>query len=297
MPGKFVLTGSQQLGLLSQITQTLAGRVGLVQLLPFAWSELDIGTSKCSVEVAMWRGQYPPVIDRGVPPGRWYADYMATYIERDVRRLINVRDLNFFRRFVRMCAARTGQLVNLSSLAADCGITHNTAKAWLSVLEASYIVRLITPYHRSFGKRLVKAPKLYFLDTGLAASLAGIRAAGELDIHPMRGALFETWVFAELLKYGCNRGTPPELHFWRDSGGNEVDFLSERQRLLHTIEAKSGRTIAGDYLAALERFRRLSGSNAGSRTLVYAGDSRQERDAATILGWREIDSASKRLLG
>jgi hypothetical protein len=294
-PGRFVLTGSQQFGLFSRITQTLAGRVGLVHLLPFSLGELGRAAAPRSVEDLLWRGLYPPVIDRGVPPATWYADYMATYVERDVRQLVNVRDLNAFRRFVRMCSARTGQLLNLSSLAADCGVTHNTAKAWISVLEASYIVCLLTPYHRNFGKRLVKAPKLYFLDAGLAASLAGIRESGELAIHPMRGALFETWVVAELLKYGCNRGQPPELHFWRDSSGNEVDVVAERKSRLHSLEVKSGRTIAGDYLVGLERFGRIAG--AASATLVYAGDEMQKRSTATILGWRGIETAAKRVLG
>ncbi len=294
-PGRFVLTGSQQFGLFSRITQTLAGRVGLLHLLPFSLNELGRAAAPRSVEELLWRGLYPPVIDRGVPPGIWYADYMATYVERDVRQLVNVRDSNAFRRFVRMCAARTGQLLNLSSLAADCGVTHNTAKGWISVLEASYIVRLLTPYHRNFGKRLVKAPKLYFLDTGLAASLAGIREPGELAIHPMRGALFETWAFVELLKYGCNRAQPPELHFWRDSSGNEVDFLVERKGRLHPLEIKSGRTVAGDYLAGLERFARIADAAIG--TLIYAGEAGHKRSAATILGWREIDAAAKRLLG
>jgi hypothetical protein len=294
-PGMFVLTGSQQFGLFSRIAQTLAGRVGLVHLLPFSLSELGRAAAPRSVEELLWRGLYPPVIDRGVPPGTWYADYMATYVERDVRQLVNVRDLNAFRRFVRMCAARTGQLLNLSSLAADCGVTHNTAKAWISVLEASYIVRLLAPYHRNFGKRLVKAPKLYFVDTGLAAWLAGIREPGELVIHPMRGALFETWVFAELLKYGCNRAQPAELHFWRDSSGNEVDFLVERKGRLHPLEVKSGRTIAGDYLDGLERFARIAGAESG--TLVYAGDAAQNRTTAAVLGWRGIDAAAKRVLG
>src|SRR5712691_711091 len=294
-PGRFVLTGSQQFGLFSRITQTLAGRVGLLHLLPFSLNELGRAATPRSVEELLWRGLYPPVIDRGVPPGIWYADYMATYVERDVRQLVNVRDSNAFRRFVRMCAARTGQLLNLSSLAADCGVTHNTAKGWISVLEASYIVRLLTPYHRNFGKRLVKAPKLYFLDTGLAASLAGIREPGELAIHPMRGALFETWAFVELLKYGCNLGRPPELHFWRDSSGNEVDFLVERKGRLHPLEIKSGRTVASDYLAGLERFARIADAAIG--TLIYAGEAGHKRSAATILGWREIDAAAKRLLG
>ena len=294
-PGRFVLTGSQQFGLFSRITQSLAGRVGLLHLLPFSLGELDRKTQPGSLEELLWRGLYPPVVAGRVPPRTWYADYIATYVERDARQLINVRDLGAFQRFVRLCAARTAQLVNLSSLATDCGVTHNTAKAWLSVLEASYLVRLVAPFHRNFGKRLIKAPKLYFLDTGLAAALAGVREPRDLALHAMRGPLFETWVIGELLKYGCNRGDAPLLHFWRDASGNEVDVVVERAGQLLALETKSGRTIAGDWLAGLERFGRLSGAPGG--TLVYGGEASQRRSGATILGWRDIGGALRRLLG
>lgn len=294
-PGRFVLTGSQQFGLLSGITQSLAGRVGLLHLLPLSLAELDRATRPGSIEQLLWRGLYPSVAAGGVPPGTWYADYMATYVERDVRQLVNVRDLGAFRRFVRMCAARTAQLVNLSSLAADCGVTHNTAKAWLSVLEASYVVRLVAPFHRNFGKRLIKAPKLFFLDTGLAASLVGIREARDLATHAMRGALFETWVVGEMLKHGCNRGEAPELHFWRDAAGHEVDLLVERAGGLRALEVKSGRTIAADWLDGLEHFARVSGAAGGM--LIYGGDQTQQRSRATIYRWRDVAVAAQRLLG
>lgn len=294
-PGRFVLTGSQQFGVLARISQSLAGRVGLLHLLPFSLGELDRATRPRSLEELLWRGLYPPVVAGGVPPRTWYADYFATYVERDLRQLVNVRDLGAFHRFVRMCAARTAQIVNLSALAADCGVTHNTAKAWLSVLEASYVVRLVAPFHRNFGKRLTKAPKLYFLDTGLAAALVGVREPGDLALHAMRGALFETWVLGELLKYGCNRGEVPELHFWRDASGNEVDVVVERAGRLFALEIKAGRTIAGDWLDGLERFARISDATGG--TLIYGGEASQRRTGATILGWRDIARAAQRLLG
>jgi hypothetical protein len=291
-PGRFILTGSQQFGLLSRITQSLAGRVGMLHLLPFALGELGARNAPRSVEELLWQGLYPPVIDRRIPPTNWYSDYLATYIERDVRQLVNVRDLNAFRRFVRMCAARTAQLLNLSSLAADCGVTHNTARAWISVLEASYIVHLLPPYHRNFGKRLIKSPKLYFIDTGLAAALAGIREAGELTIHPMRGALYESWVIAELLKRRFNHAQPADVYFWRDSAGHEVDALAEHGGRFHALEVKSGKTIAGDYLAGLAHFSRIAGNVTAM--LVYAGDEGQRRSHATIFGWREIEAAARR---
>ena len=292
--GKFVLTGSQHFGLFTGIAQSLAGRVGLVQLLPFSLSELGRSLAPRGPEDLLWRGLYPPVIDRGAAPASWYANYLATYIERDVRQLINVRDLGAFRRFVRMCAARSGQLLNLSSLAADCGVTHNTAKAWISVLEASYIVHLLPPYHRNFGKRLVKTPKLYFIDTGLAAALVGVSAPRELAIHPMRGALFETWVVAELLKYRFNRGAPAELYFWRDSNGVEVDAVADRAGRLHGLEIKAGRTVAQDWFGALGR---LAGLASASGAVIYAGTAGQPRRDFPVFPWREVNTAAKRLLG
>jgi hypothetical protein len=293
-PGRFVLTGSQQFGLLTGITQSLAGRVGLLELLPFSLDELGAVHAPRSPEEVLWRGLYPPVIDRGVPPPGWYRNYVATYIERDLRLLVNIRDLGPFRRFVRMCAARTAQTLNLSALAADCGITHNTARAWLSVLEASYVVHLVVPYHRNFGKRLVKAPKLYFIDPGLAASLLGVERAHELATHAMRGPLFETWAVAELLKHQLNRGKPAGLHFWRDSHGVEIDIVVERAGRLRALEIKAGRTVAGDWFNA---FSRVPADAAVVPALLYAGEQGQARQHCPVYGWREIGSAARRLFG
>ncbi len=201
IPGKYILTGSQQFGLLSGITQSLAGRVGMVQLLPFAMDELDsAGMLTDNADHLMWYGMYPPLYDRDLVPTDWFPAYINTYIERDVRQIINIRGLSTFQRFIKMCAARCGQLLNLSSLATDCGITHNTAAAWISVLEASYIIFLLRPHFRNFNKRLVKTPKIYFLDTGLAAWLLGIREQGQIAFHAQRGALFENMVVTEFLK-------------------------------------------------------------------------------------------------
>jgi len=206
---------------------------------------------------------------------------------------VNVRDLAPFRSFVRMCAARTAQLLNLSSLAADCGITHNTAKAWLSVLEASYLVHLLPPWHRNLGKRLVKTPKLYFIDTGLAAALAQVRSARELAIHPMRGPLFETWVVAELLKARLNAGLAPDLYFWRDSNGTEIDVVVERAGRLRALEVKSGRTVAADWFGPLERLARTT-PTVGA--LIYGGDAGQPRRENPVYGWRDVSAAARHLL-
>jgi predicted AAA+ superfamily ATPase len=294
-PGRFILTGSQQFDLRSRISQSLAGRVGLIQLLPFSLPELQgAGMAPDSVESAIFKGGYPPLFDRPVLPADWIASYVATYLERDVRQLVQVRDLRTFQTFVRMCASRAGQLLNLSSLASDCGITHNTAKAWISVLEASYIVFLLSPHHRNFGKRLTKSPKLYFLDTGLLCWLLGIRKSEEIVTHALRGALFENWVILELIKGCFNRGQPSNLFFWRDSAGNEIDVLVEQGGQLLPIEIKAGKTIAGDYFSGLAKWSALANGISIDPTLVYAGDQGQERSQARVIPWHDVDRLADR---
>lgn len=284
--GRYILTGSQQFGLTESITQSLAGRVGFLHLLPFTLAETQGLRADKLLEEVLWQGFYPPLLDRGIPPHVWYSDYLTTYVERDVRLALNIRDLAAFHRFVLMCAARTGQLLNLSALAADCGITHNTAKAWLSVLEASYLVALLPPYHRNLGKRLTKTPKLYFLDTGLAAWLAGVREARELVLGNLRGPLFETLVVAEFMKFKRNHLRPEELYFWRDSAGNEIDLLVEAGDRLLAVECKAGQTVAGDWFGALEKFGRLAGQAEG--LVVMGGDRGQPRSEFPVVSWREI---------
>ena len=287
--GLYILTGSQQFGLLSGITQSLAGRVGMVQLLPFSAGELqEAGKLPETLDLLLYKGSYPPLYDRRLSPAQWYAGYVSTYLERDVRQLINIRDLAVFQRFIRLCAGRTGQLLNLSSLANDCGITHNTAKAWISILEASYILFLLSPHHRNFNKRLVKTPKLYFYDTGLAAWLLGVQSADQLAIHPQRGALFETWVVGELLKGRYNKSLSSNLYFWRDNTGNEVDILADQGLTLVPIEIKSGQTISADYFTGLQKWRSWAGTEAGKPYLIYGGDESQERREAQVVSWRDV---------
>ena len=296
--GLFVLTGSQQFELISKITQSLAGRVALVRLLPFALPELQAANRAPErLEDLLFSGLYPPIYDRGLDPLIWYGNYVSGYLERDVRQLINVRDLSAFQRFLRMCAARTGQLLNLTSLATDCGITHNTARAWLSVLEASYVVHLLQPHHRNFAKRLIKSPKLYFLDPGLAAWLIGIQDPRQLAIHPQRGELFETWVVAELLKARFNAALASNLYFWRDRAGLEVDVLMDQGPKLVPVEVKSGQTLVGDFFAGLERWQSLAGQASGRPWLVYGGTQRQSRKLAEVVPWTAIDELAAELLG
>jgi len=288
-PGEFILTGSQQFGLLSGITQSLAGRAALLTLLPMTYDELQrSGNVGENLDRILFDGAYPPIFDRGLEPHPWYGNYVRTYLERDVRQLINVQDLGTFQRFLKLCAGRTGQLLNLSSLANDCGITHNTAKAWISVLEASYIVHLLPPHHQNFNKRLVKTPKLYFLDTGLACWLLGIQDSDQLTTHVQRGALFETWVISELLKARYNPGEASNLYFWRDRSGHEIDLLVDHGNKLSPVEIKSGQTINQDYFKGLDFWRKLAGETAGQAWLIYGGDSRQRRSDVTVLPWHEI---------
>ncbi|MEM7587220.1 MAG: ATP-binding protein, partial [Acidobacteriota bacterium] len=294
--GRFILTGSQQFDLMSKITQSLAGRVALVPLLPFTLGELA-ATERApeSLEALLFRGLYPPIHDRPLDPSIWFGNYVRTYLERDVRQMVNVRDLSAFQRFLRLCAGRTGQLLNLSSLGNDCGINHNTAKSWLSVLEASYIIHLLQPHFQNFNKRLTKTPKLYFYDTGLAAWLLGIQNAGQLETHPLRGELFETWVISELIKARFNRALTSNLTFWRSRGGLEVDALIDRGNVLVPVEIKSGQTFATGWLRGLEQWSALAGDLAGHPWLVYGGEGGQSRSKAENVPWREVGSLAMAL--
>ena len=290
--GRFVLTGSQQFGLMDGIGQSLAGRVGLLTLLPLSQPELAAAGAGASptLEQHLWRGGYPALhADHRQPePAHWFAAYVATYIERDVRQLLNVSNLLTFQRFLGMCAARSGQLLNLNSLAADCGISQPTARQWMTVLQASHLVALLPPYHRNFGKRLVKAPKLYFLDSGLLCYLLRIRSAEDLQVHAARGAVFETWAVAETLKHRHNLGLAPDLYFWRDNHGLEVDLVFEHAGRLHGVECKSGTTYVDEWLDAARRFRHVAGGDAAAPVLLYGGDTSFERADHRVLGWRDL---------
>ncbi len=290
--GEFVLTGSQQFGLLDRITQSLAGRVGLIQLLPLSNPELHhAGLQGKTMHEAVWAGGYPALFDRRRRignPGQWLGAYTTTYIERDVRQVLGVVNLSLFRRFVLMCAARSGQLLNLSALASDCGISHTTARSWLTVLEASYVVHLLQPFHQNFGKRLVKMPKLYFLDTGLLCHLLRIDSALTLATHAMRGAVFETWVVSETLKHRWNRGLGADVYFWRDNHGTEVDLLFEHDGRLHPVEIKSGTTFSSDWLRSFDLWKKYAGAAAADPVVVYAGNTSFSASGVHVMGWQQL---------
>ncbi len=293
-PGRFVLTGSANFSLLQSIGQSLAGRTALLELLPLALEEVRrFEDPPRDLLELMWKGSAPAIYDRGLDPADWYASYVATYVERDVRSVLNVGDLATFQAFLRLSAGRVGNLVNLSSLGADAGVVHATVRAWLSVLEAGYVAWRLPPLHANFGKRLVKTPKLHFFDSGLVCWLLGIRSATQLREHPLRGAIFETWVASELKKWFVHRGHAPLLSFYRDRKGAEVDLVVEDGRSLIAIETKSGRTVATDFFTGLDVLERLAANEKPPRPLrkvvVYGGDETQRRSDSTALSWSDVD--------
>ena len=293
-PGRFILTGSQHFGLLEAISQSLAGRTAIAHLLPLGLDEVRrFPRAPRGLFESMIAGGFPAIHDRRLGPGEWLGDYVATYVERDVRRLLNVGDLMAFRTFVRLCAGRSAQLVNLSALAADAGVTHNTARAWLGVLETSFLVFRLAPHHANLRKRLVKTPKLHLVDAGLLCHLLGVRTSDDLATHPLRGAIFETGVAGEIWKARLHRGVRDGLSFYRDRTGLEVDLLVEAGRTLLAVEAKSGRTVAGDFFRSLDAFAGLASAapraRAVKRIVVHGGDTGQRRTTARVLSWSEID--------
>jgi len=306
-PGRFLLSGSQNFLLARSISQSLAGRSAILHLLPFSRSELDgreplpleqLGrvlpatepsTSASSLMETLFRGFYPRIHDRGLDPTRWLGDYYRTYVERDVREIVQVGDPETFSRFVRLCAGRNGELLNYSSLANDCGVAHTTAKRWISILEASFLVLLLRPHHRNFSKRLIKSPKLYFLDPGLLCYLLRIRSPEDLRIHASRGAIFESYVVSELHKGFVHRGREPDLHFWRDSAGHEIDLLVETgPESLVPIEVKSRETVTRDFFKGLDFWRDLVGDPKAPAALVYGGDRSLLRRGVTVYGWWDL---------
>lgn len=287
--GLFILTGSFHFGLMEGISQSLAGRTGLLTLLPFSFYELDQSdVSPDSLERLLYTGGYPRIYDKQLHPSEWYANYVTTYLERDVRVIKKITDLDQFQRFLKMCAGRCGQILNLTSLGNDCGITHNTAKAWISVLQAGYIVFLLQPHHKNFNKRLIKSPKLYFYDTGLLCYLLGINSDDDLLTHPFRGSIFESWAISELLKGRFNRGLRENLYFWRDNTGNEVDCIIEQGDRLLALEIKSGQTITSDFFKGLKYWSKISSFKEADTHLVYAGDMNQKRKDSIVKGWKSF---------
>ena len=279
---------------MESITQSLAGRIGVLELLPFSLGELQrAGCAPDCVDALLFRGLYPAIHDQRPRVTRWYNSYIMTYLERDVRQVVNVRDLAQFQRFLALCAANAGQLLNTVRLGADCGVHHNTVRSWLSILETSYLAFRLQPHFRNFRKRLVKTPKLYFHDTGLLARLLGIESERQVATHPLRGALFENWCISELMKARLNKGLSANLFFWRSHVGLEIDAVVDHGSTLLPVEVKSGATIASDWLQHVQKWRAVAGSAAERAWLVYGGAEPQDREQARVIPWNQIEDLSE----
>ena len=291
-PGKYIITGSQQFNLMSKITESLAGRTAFLTLLPFSFAELA-GTGAQEPFDLMLKGFYPPIYDRDISAEDFYSAYIASYVERDLRQIINVKDLGIFRNFLKFCAARTGAVLNLNSLSSDCGLSHNTVRAWISALEISGIIFLLQPYYKNFGKRLIKSPRLYFIDSGLVCRLLGINTREQLFTNPMRGSLFEGFIISELLKNRLNKGKTPGLWYWRENSGTEIDCIFEENGKLHAMEIKSGKTFNDDMIKGLNGWRKLNTEKKddltmGDLILINAGTIKSTVNGIKILPWDEV---------
>lgn len=297
IPGQYILTGSQQFEVMNTISQSLAGRTALLKLLPFSMTELSRISKPASIDKTILDGFYPRIHAQKLTPTQAMGDYFETYVERDLRQLITVKDLSQFERFVRVCAGRIGQLINLQSIGNDVGISHACARSWLTILEASYIVYLLHPWHTNVSKRLIKSPKLYFFDVGLASYLLGLENEKQVSRDPLRGNLFENLAIMEALKYRYNQGKRGNLFFFRDSNGNEVDLISVHGRGLAAIEIKAGSTINSDYFKGLRQFKKFIGNTHEVVSgLIYGGDELQRRSDALVQGILECDVLFEELL-
>lgn len=298
--GLYVLTGSQNFLLMESISQSLAGRVAIFKLLPLSMAELfsaKIKFNKTEADNLLFKGFYPKLFDQKVDIAGYYSNYTQTYVERDVRLIKNIANLSDFKRFLNLCAARTGQLLNVSSLAEDCGINHRTAQSWLSILEASFIIYLLRPHYKNYNKRVIKMPKIYFYDTGLLCSLLGIADKKQLKGHYLKGNIFESFVVSEFIKYRYNQGGEPNVYFWRNKAGNEIDLLIEMADKLIPIEIKSGQTITSEYFKGLAYYNNLSHGSYKDSYVVYGGSEKQQRSKGNIFGWEYLHNSIGKILG
>lgn len=286
--GLFILTGSNNFLLQQSISQTLAGRVGYINLLPFSIDELKKGKYLVpDDDELILKGFYPPVYDQNIPTQDWCPNYIRTYIERDVRQIKNISDLIVFERFMRLLAGRNAQELNNSALAVETGVDVKTIQSWIGILESSFIIFLLKPHHKNFNKTIVKRPKLYFYDTAIVCSLLGIQNTTQLATHPLRGAIFESMVVAELVKKRTNLALPINLYYWRDKTGHEIDIIIDNAGKLIPVEIKSGKTISAEFFRNIDYWTSLSG--AKKSYLLYSGEIKQKRsDGKEVFNWREI---------
>ncbi|MCF8363178.1 MAG: ATP-binding protein [Prolixibacteraceae bacterium] len=284
----FVLSGSQNFLMLENITQTLAGRATVLKLLPFSLKEIESVSGYPDYENYIYTGFYPRIYDKKINPVDFYPSYISTYIERDVRQIKNIENLNSFIQFIHLCAGRTGQLLNINSLATDAGISPNTAKSWLSVLEASYILYFLQPYYKNFNKRITKAPKLYFYDTGLVCSLLNIETAGQLRTHYHKGALFENFIINEFVKYRLNLGLQPNYYYWQNKEKKEIDLLIERASESIPIKIKSGKTMQKSFMKNLQYWKKLTGDANKTMHVIYGGDKDFITPQNKFISWKSL---------
>lgn len=289
--GQYIITGSQNFTLNEKISQTLAGRIYLAHLPTFTLSEL----SGANMETGHWqeyahKGTSPRVWDKDLAPTEWYPSYVQTYLERDVRDMKNISDLRDFQTFLRLCAGRAGQSLVLSSLSNELGVSHNTVKSWISVLEASYLIFLLKPYYKNMKKRLVKSPKLFFLDTGMMTHLLNITDANQIETHPLKGSIFENLVISEIIKTQINSGKTDLGYYIRDKSGNEVDYVTERSGSLSFTEIKASKTFHVDYLKGINYWNKIFGSTTNDRHLIYSGDEERVMNGTQILRWNNAKS-------
>ena len=287
--GQYILSGSQNFHLMRNVTQSLAGRVAILKLFPFDIQELNsAGLLKEDYLDNLVSGFYPAIYDRNIPSRTFYSNYIQTYIQRDVSELMAIKDIRLFQNFLGLCATRAGQLLNLSALANECGISQPTAKSWISALENSYILFLLQPYHENFSKRIVKTPKLYFYDTGLLCHLLKLKNPDQIHLHPFKGSLFENMMIAEFVKRMYHKDSVKDIWFWRDSAGHEVDLVWQEGQLLNLVEIKATQTIMSDLFAGLEYFEKHAKSIRLTKTLVYTGNESQKRTNVDVVSWREF---------
>lgn len=287
IPGEFILTGSQNFLMSEKISQSLAGRVFVTHLLPFSIEELKKSDQwSDNVNQFIFQGFYPRIYDKDIPAGLFYPSYVQTYTERDIRQIINVSSLRSFQRFMRLVAGRTGQLLNYSNIANELGHELKTIKSWFNILEASFVIFLLQPHHKNYSKRIVKTPRLYFYDTGLACSLLGIKNEADINLHWAKGALFENMIIADIMKNYLNKAQVPALFFWRDSTGNELDCLIEEALRIKCLEIKSSTTLNPDFFKGLNYYKDISNSDEKNLYLIYGGDKNVKRKEATVLSWK-----------
>ncbi|HRW96415.1 MAG TPA: ATP-binding protein [Bacteroidales bacterium] len=287
LPGMFVLSGSQNFLVMEKITQSLAGRSAVLSLLPFSFDELPADYQKSDTNTLMLKGFYPCLYQHVTDTALFYRSYLNTYVERDVRQLANIGNLNDFIRFIKLCAGRSGNLLNISSLATEAGISYNTCKSWLSYLTTGFIIQLIQPHHLNFNKKIVKTPKIYFTDTGLLCHLLGIDRSETLGLHSMRGTLFENLVFTELIKDRCNKGKKTDVSFWRDNHGTEIDFLVDVDGKMQSLEVKSGMNFHTSYLTNSIRYRKYN-PDLSKQFMVYDGAIERITQEVELINWRNI---------